>query len=634
MHHRADTVDAFPCVLGFSIPDPPVQSLDLGHDHRLRGRARRITRRQSIANLFEMLKSHRDVEPVENRRFQDTSIGENTPESRTNRRSPSSRLLMKVESLPRAHDRQRVFLLLRMFAALGNIKPLVEVAGDELFHELGYMAEITEFLKHSAWSKDVPAENRFWALDGLVFAQFKKGDEAGIDEMLNEMHHLVERGGLSAKEQLALSMKQMIFAAHKGDAATAQRAMEDTVVALQDKPVHLRIARYNYAHAMFELGMFKDCVDGCDNLIAEYYQILGLTASDVMGHNPDEIRPLLKEGPNHTDDLKHLADTLDMRAKANNRLGSQSGFARVHAMKLYSMAQDLDSFIRVGQDLVDEFVRRHDYVGARDVIEKNLRPTVLQSRMASHIIPVRSQYAVILAYRGEFRQAEAELNRLSAYETGLDERGRAELQRQRACVADMKLNPPPPQWKLPLPGEKVGRNAPCPCGSGKKYKNCHGRTQPRQPLLDSAASPQELMRRLEKHSGSREAMLVRTSVMLSTSGQPTDVTFYSRQPILDVKMDGGIGAAAMYGAADAKLLELLRHMQSSDGTTASIVEICTINPMPKGGLSQTDPDAVDLSEAEEKVGPNGETLREMIRDTYHCKNRADEDRFLRRFIAS
>ncbi len=23
-------------------------------------------------------------------------------------------------------------------------------------------------------------------------------------------------------------------------------------------------------------------------------------------------------------------------------------------------------------------------------------------------------------------------------------------------------------------GVKVGRNDPCPCGSGKKYKNCHG----------------------------------------------------------------------------------------------------------------------------------------------------------------
>ena len=24
--------------------------------------------------------------------------------------------------------------------------------------------------------------------------------------------------------------------------------------------------------------------------------------------------------------------------------------------------------------------------------------------------------------------------------------------------------------------DKVGRNAPCPCGSGKKYKKCHGRS--------------------------------------------------------------------------------------------------------------------------------------------------------------
>jgi preprotein translocase subunit SecA len=24
-------------------------------------------------------------------------------------------------------------------------------------------------------------------------------------------------------------------------------------------------------------------------------------------------------------------------------------------------------------------------------------------------------------------------------------------------------------------GQKIGRNDPCPCGSGKKYKRCHGR---------------------------------------------------------------------------------------------------------------------------------------------------------------
>jgi preprotein translocase subunit SecA len=34
---------------------------------------------------------------------------------------------------------------------------------------------------------------------------------------------------------------------------------------------------------------------------------------------------------------------------------------------------------------------------------------------------------------------------------------------------------PRPQKTQPIRvGEKVGRNDPCPCGSGKKYKNCHG----------------------------------------------------------------------------------------------------------------------------------------------------------------
>ena len=28
-------------------------------------------------------------------------------------------------------------------------------------------------------------------------------------------------------------------------------------------------------------------------------------------------------------------------------------------------------------------------------------------------------------------------------------------------------------------GKKVGRNDPCPCGSGKKYKKCHGAAKPR-----------------------------------------------------------------------------------------------------------------------------------------------------------
>lgn len=35
---------------------------------------------------------------------------------------------------------------------------------------------------------------------------------------------------------------------------------------------------------------------------------------------------------------------------------------------------------------------------------------------------------------------------------------------------DSEVNPKPP----PVRVDKIGRNDPCPCGSGKKYKKCHG----------------------------------------------------------------------------------------------------------------------------------------------------------------
>ena len=39
----------------------------------------------------------------------------------------------------------------------------------------------------------------------------------------------------------------------------------------------------------------------------------------------------------------------------------------------------------------------------------------------------------------------------------------------------------------PYADQNVGRNQPCPCGSGKKYKHCHGRLQPAQTATDSTA---------------------------------------------------------------------------------------------------------------------------------------------------
>jgi len=49
--------------------------------------------------------------------------------------------------------------------------------------------------------------------------------------------------------------------------------------------------------------------------------------------------------------------------------------------------------------------------------------------------------------------------------------------RQRKQQQQLQYQAGPAQAEAPKPvraGAKVGRNDPCPCGSGKKYKKCHG----------------------------------------------------------------------------------------------------------------------------------------------------------------
>jgi preprotein translocase subunit SecA len=46
---------------------------------------------------------------------------------------------------------------------------------------------------------------------------------------------------------------------------------------------------------------------------------------------------------------------------------------------------------------------------------------------------------------------------------------------EQAPPAGVRAAGPVPQQQRPVSrAPKVGRNQPCPCGSGKKFKNCHG----------------------------------------------------------------------------------------------------------------------------------------------------------------
>ncbi|MGO8720445.1 MAG: hypothetical protein ACLQMO_14715 [Acidobacteriaceae bacterium] len=123
-------------------------------------------------------------------------------------------------------------------------------------------------------------------------------------------------------------------------------------------------------------------------------------------------------------------------------------------------------------------------------------------------------------------------------------------------------------------------------------------------------------------------------IYLSLSNQPCDVIFYNRPPILDVRVPENIALALMYGAGAEKLRELLGSITFSDGSSANFDEIWIIYPMPNGGISEETLASVDLCDGDCAAGANGETVRKIITDTYHCESKEQQDFYLRRFLAS
>ncbi len=60
-----------------------------------------------------------------------------------------------------------------------------------------------------------------------------------------------------------------------------------------------------------------------------------------------------------------------------------------------------------------------------------------------------------------------------------EERKRTDMSRMQTGRAGLEGGQRPQQKAQPVRIEKkVGRNEPCPCGSGKKFKNCHGISMP------------------------------------------------------------------------------------------------------------------------------------------------------------
>ena len=145
---------------------------------------------------------------------------------------------------------------------------------------------------------------------------------------------------------------------------------------------------------------------------------------------------------------------------------------------------------------------------------------------------------------------------------------------------------------------------------------------------------EEAIKKLQETLGDPLQILAQQIINLSMNSNLCDVCFHDKEPALDVKIDQRIGLALMYGAGPKKLQELLTDIRLSDGDVVSIGDIWMVFPLPPNGITAEALAATDLADGDVRSGPSGETVREMIRNLYHCKTAQEEEKYLRRYLAT
>jgi len=125
----------------------------------------------------------------------------------------------------------------------------------------------------------------------------------------------------------------------------------------------------------------------------------------------------------------------------------------------YGQKNPLQEYQKEGYDLFEELIRRME----ADVIEK-----LMSVQLQAQSMPVQP------GADGPDEEADTFEPPLPAAIADMQRRQQRAPQRIRLSHGDAPASQQQKVETVRRDAEKVGRNAPCPCGSGKKYKKCHG----------------------------------------------------------------------------------------------------------------------------------------------------------------
>ena len=297
---------------------------------------------------------------------------------------------------------EQYMLMAKLYLDSGNVEGLVEMATSsaELVREHGAEEAMRSLVEQASTKPTITPDGHFWALDSLAFWAIADGLLDVAQGYIDAMVPILKNNHLGNRAKSALVIKELGIAGHRRNLKRLSKAMGRCKRMGLDAEAW-RIARYTYAVGLHFCDENERVVDITTDLVREYYEVLGIELSDVLGKNLGPMAAKLGDLVAKGDDMKRLADCLDLQAKALLELGREAPFCRIHAHKFYLLAEAPSSAVKVGQDFVDECLRvRSDVEGARQFLEGTLVPVVREKQLLSYLVPVSCQYAVILAYCG------------------------------------------------------------------------------------------------------------------------------------------------------------------------------------------------------------------------------------------
>lgn len=397
--------------------------------------------------------------------------------SATDRRAVQAEVAKQLQSVVlSSRSPERLLALFRVLRDLGRLSEIADVAAAiaEWTRELGVAESIYGLVDESLRNGNLSDDDRFWAEDTLAFFDVVNSDFDRAGPRLDRMKALLGRPALGTRHRAAFVNKSILALIGKGD-IEAIRALVSEIPAEEDR--QSRVLRYNVACAELRCGDAGRALASLLGLADDYLKACDLDQEGIFGVSVYTLARHLADKNIDIEDVRHAADCFDAVSKALREQGARGPAAlwALWAFKFFNLAGAPVSLVRTGQDVADDLLGVvNDPHEARRLLENDLLPAVRRFGLAEHAIGVRAQLAVVCAHCGDFARAEAEMMALEPYVGGLAAEGRDEIRNQVQLIAKLKDRALQSRQSPRAFQQKVGRNEPCPCGSGKKFKKCCG----------------------------------------------------------------------------------------------------------------------------------------------------------------